>query len=75
MNLLCFKIWSGRNVPWLLKYNVTWSDFRIDKVWERKWTEKRDRKKKHIKKRRKERKDYSDLILINDTHSFFFFKK
>ena len=47
------KIWSGRNVLWLLSYNMTWSDFRIDEVWERDWREKGEGERKKKNKKRK----------------------
>jgi len=49
MNLLCVKIWSGRNVVWLLNYYRVWSDFEIDEVWERKLREKGERQKNREK--------------------------
>jgi len=40
------KIWSDRNVAWLLIYNMAWSDFGINDVWDRNWREKREGKRK-----------------------------
>ena len=49
MNLLCVKIWLGRNVVWLLNYYRMWLDFEIDEVWERKLREKGERQKNREK--------------------------
>jgi len=49
MNLFCVKIWSSRNVVWLLNYYRVWSDFEIDEVWERKLREKGETQKNREK--------------------------
>ena len=52
MNLLCLKIWLGRNVPYLPNYCMVWSNFEIDELWERNWRERERRERRKVERER-----------------------
>jgi len=61
MNLLCLKIWSGRNVAWLLSYCMVWLDLEIYEIWKRNWREKGERKHRVRWRKKNERGGFVTL--------------